>query len=159
MRRSKALLSVLALGLAACAEVEGVAPGLHALFETADVELYALDPLPRLPDEPVKARPTFHGYPALGHFPLSPAERDVALDVLTGGLGEGEPLACFDPRHAIVARSAGRTTTVLVSFECGQVAIHRDGGREDRAAFSSTRHALLDGMLIRHGVPLVRRTR
>lgn len=79
------------------------------------ITVYSLNPL----IEP--GGKSFHGYTILGSAELSAkADRQKLLSALAKSIREsdGDPFACFSPRHGLRFSVAGRTSDIVICFQC-----------------------------------------
>lgn len=90
------------------------------LFQATSFELVAVNP--DWPTEETRQDPsTLHGYTVRGRATIE--DRQTRLDLLSAlaqGARENDSMvaACFNPRHALIAQSGGKTCEILICFEC-----------------------------------------
>lgn len=64
----------------------------------------------------------FHGYRILAAMELRGDSKSKLLGKLYTGIAEeAHPARCFNPRHAIRAKSGDRYVDLVICFECGQI--------------------------------------
>lgn len=104
-------------------------------------ELLSLDPKP--PKE--KPEDDFHGWVVLGKTEISqPATRRKVVNALKQSAEEadGTFAGCFNPRHGIRVKHAGKSVDFVICFECRMTLIYFDGESEDKeTGFQTTRTA------------------
>ncbi len=158
MRSCVRLLALSAL-IAGCSAP--LPPGEAGEFAKAgSFELYSLEPLkdggPGLTYDPKGPGERLHGWPVLGKTTVSdrPTRRAI-VDALSEALGKGKSATCFYPRHAIRRVSDGKTTDLVICFECGNVSVYTDGKRTgDGETIKGSAQPAFDEALRKAGVPL-----
>jgi hypothetical protein len=132
MKASTCVLLLLALISAGCSsspqdEVRRLEKAdlfeLYSLEPLADPNTYEMDYAPNGPGE------RLHGWRILGKTTVSDeSTRRKLIDALKEGMDRGGPGSkCFYPRHAIRRMNDGKPVDLLICFECGNVALYRDG--------------------------------
>jgi hypothetical protein len=112
------------------------------LFDKAETfELYSLDPAQKFDKagKVVEAKDGFHDWAVLGKTEVKDkAERRRLTGALRLGAEDnfGMAAACFIPRHGIRLKDSGKTTDLVICFECLQVQVFVDGER--KAGFLTT---------------------
>ncbi|HKB04371.1 MAG TPA: hypothetical protein VKD90_19260 [Gemmataceae bacterium] len=152
---SLALLALLVVGPAARAEDKQnkIPDDLRAILEKADqFELLSLNP--REPD--AKPKDGFHGWEVLGKTTVKDADtRKNLVAALQKGVAEsdGTVARCFNPRHGIRVTHDGKTTDLVICFECLQVKAFAGDRRHDFLVTRSPQPAF-DAVLKEAKVPL-----
>jgi hypothetical protein len=120
-----------------------------ALNNAESFELLSLDP--------GRIKGEYHRTHVLGRAPIDdPAERKRLYNALQSGArwNLALPALCFDPRHAIIATTAGRVTELLICFECSQVQVWQDGNLIKTFIIGDRPESVFDDALRRAGLPL-----
>jgi hypothetical protein len=129
-------------------------PVRQALESAPEFELLSLDP--RQPDEDSPSE--FYRRKVIGKIIVKDmALRNRLLAVFDAGVREpAEPAKCFDPRHAIRVRHAGKTFYLTICFHCNQVYVFVDDRLNDKYDFLTAKSPLpvFDEELKSAGVPL-----
>jgi hypothetical protein len=101
--------------------------------------LYSLHPHPmELDAHELQTKPTFHGYLILGQTQINnPTTKSDLLAALYDGLGKGDFLGCFNPRHGIRAVRGNKTVDLVVCFQCLQIEIYDERGKRTVTVSSS----------------------
>lgn len=101
----------------------------------------------------------FHSFRVLGQTTISkPKNRARLLAALNNSVAGGTLMACcFDPRHGVRARHAGKTVDLLICFECGIMEIYVDKRKQPKSVpVSDAVQPMLDRILTRADVPLAK---
>jgi hypothetical protein len=154
---------------------EGVASNqlpsnVWAFLNTPDeVELLSLDPnCPTVSLQPGagpntanrNARPDeaeFHGFKVLGRMKLLEVRaRSKVVGALCKGIldSDGSVALCFNPRHALRARSGERTIGLVICYECNVIRSYIDDQEQTQLSTTRSGQSILDGYLKDAGVPL-----
>jgi hypothetical protein len=160
-RTSSVLLPFLTLLVAAAiaamtraAEKNQIPEDLRAVLEKGEqFELLSLSP------ELLKEKPkdAFHGWKVLGKTTLKDAEaRQKLVAALQKGAKEnvGNVKECFNPRHGIRVTHEGKTTDLVICFECFQVQVYRGEKQGNGFPTTGSPQAAFDGALKEAKVPL-----
>lgn len=100
--------------------------------------------------------PDFHGYRIVGQTQVTNARtRADLLGALYGGIGKGDPQACFMPRHGIRAGHGKQTVDLLICFECDRIEIYDEFG-DLGASVQASAQPVLDRVLTDAHVSLKR---
>jgi hypothetical protein len=125
------------------------------LDKASEFELYSLEPV----EEGDKDK-AIYGWKVLGKTTVKDIESRTVLlsglekSVAAGGRGP----ACFDPRHAIRAVHEGKTTDLLICFECSRVFVYLDGKKVvSRVLGPGADQEMFDKILRDAGVPLAKK--
>jgi len=152
---------VVALGLfvvlaaPACGEDKPAVKNFKALFENAqELTVYSLDPGEdkKEPDE----KKGFHGWKVLGMTTIKDAKtRARIVAAVAKGLDDSDGTAakCFNPRHGLRATVDGKTSDVVICFECLQMSFHTDDKPKTETTTRSP-EKVFDEVLTAAGVPL-----
>ncbi|WP_395746883.1 hypothetical protein [Prosthecobacter sp.] len=98
------------------------------LYSLLPLETWNLDNDPKRTAARFKRLPTFHDFPVLGSFTVSPGKETRVWQNL---LVERPRFLCdFMPRHGVRAVKDGRHTDFLMCFSCGDLLVYRHGGPE-----------------------------
>lgn len=133
MLRFLSLVLLVSLPLGACSVSDAGSGPLYAdfgnelseeyrqiLFQATELELVAVDPA--WPTKESRADPaTLHGYTVRGRATITDrAKRLELLTSLADGAREnnGMVAACFNPRHALIAKHDGKVCEIIICFEC-----------------------------------------
>jgi hypothetical protein len=128
MRHSLHLLLMVTLLLSTgCSGGNQLPKKAKAILERADhIELLSLDPATRRTHSSNNA---FHDYEVLGKIDLVETDsRRQVISSLFAGVADpnGNPKACFEPRHGIRATANGSRVDLVICFECGQLKAYID---------------------------------
>lgn len=97
----------------------------RAILENADVfVLIATEPGASMPQSSGIKREMFHEFEVIGKAELKDKKlQKELLQSLYLGIGKsnGEPAACFNPRHGIRAIKGAQVVDLLICFECGPI--------------------------------------
>lgn len=98
-----------------------------AILEQAEhLTVFSVDPVfPK-----TKPREALHGWRVLGQVEVADAgTRARLVTALKRGVEEhrGEMMRCFIPRHAVRATHGGKTTDIVICFECYNARVYVDG--------------------------------
>lgn len=69
----------------------------------------------------------FHGYPILGSAELrEKVDREALLKALATSIrdSDGDPFACFTPRHGLRFSKDGKTIDIVICFQCESSRAH-----------------------------------
>jgi hypothetical protein len=69
---------------------------------------------------------------------------------------DGRVAACFNPRHGIRASREGKTIDLVICFECLQVYVYAEEGRQGSFLTTSSPQPVFDQVLREAGVPLAK---
>lgn len=140
------------LALAGCGDSRDVpAPAMQALENAEQYVLLSLDPTP--PAAPGIEQ--FHGFGVLGQTTVADASTRKRLnDALRRGARESDGMvaACFNPRHGIRATRAGKTTDLVICFECRSVAAYEGDQKRDGFLVTPSPQDTFDDVLARAGI-------
>jgi hypothetical protein len=123
------------------------------LDKATSIEVWSLEPA----EEKDTAKPSFHGWKALGVTEVKGDAKKQALEALTKGLAETATGArCFIPRHGIRAVHDGVTVDLVICFECEWVKVYLDKAEKPEATVTTgkTPQPTLDKILKDANVPL-----
>ncbi|WP_227254865.1 hypothetical protein [Frigoriglobus tundricola] len=154
------LVSGVALSVA-CSGAPGEKPydrvpdAARAILEKADqLELLSLNPKNEPEDK--RGKDTFHNYKILGQTTVKGDDRKALLAALLDGVknsGSGSA-ACFNPRHGIRAVHDGKTTDLVICFECTNIVVYVGDKREQEVHTTRTPQKTFDKILTDAKVPL-----
>ena len=145
-------VALVAVALVGCGDSRDVpAPAMRALENAEQYVLLSLEPVP--PAKPGLEQ--FHGYGVLGQTTVADAAMRKRLnDALRRGAREsdGRVAACFNPRHGIRVTRAGKTTDLVICFEC--LSVNAYEGDQQTAGFlvSESPQAAFDDVLAQAGI-------
>ncbi|MCA8939316.1 MAG: hypothetical protein KDB07_05900 [Planctomycetes bacterium] len=108
---------------------------IRDILENAnDFELVTTEPHGKRPqDEGTKDDPRLYGYRILGRAKVSSKEQARLVNELYQGIAanKGEVAACFDPRHALVAKKGEDRVELVICFECLSMNVFLNGKRQE----------------------------
>lgn len=130
------------------------------LLQATEFEIVALNP-----DWPTKeslADPeTLHGYTVRGQATIRDRElRQELLDALGHGMRENDGMvaACFNPRHAIIAKHGDETCEVIICFECLTFQVWDGSEKIETVDLSETPRTTFDRVYTAAGLSIAPRT-
>ena len=126
---------------------------VEAMLDKADqIELISLSP-EHLQEAPKDA---FYRWRVLGRTMIKGEDKVAALKALRSGIAanEGMVAGCFNPRHGIRVTHDGKTTDLVICFECMSIQVFQ--GEKQLANVLTTADAkpLFDKLLAAAKVPL-----
>lgn len=129
------------------------------LFNADSLELVATNP--DWPTKETEADPaTLHGYTVRGRAEIK--DRALRLELLTAlGAGarenNGMVAACFNPRHALIAKHNGKTCELIICFECLTFQVWDGKERKETVDLSETPRATFDRIFTDAGLSIAPR--
>jgi hypothetical protein len=138
-----------------------------ALEKAESFELFSLDPdeIPADsadssesgPSSAKKDEQRFQIWPALGSTTITDkAQREKLIAALQKGVAENDGMAaaCFNPRHGIRVKHAGKVYDVVICFECMSASTYVDNVRRKGFLVTRTPQPEFDAVLKAANVPL-----
>jgi hypothetical protein len=166
MKAPARLLVLLAVAVAGCSSSSSSPHDeVRQLAKAGSFELYSLEPLAdpntyEMDYDPNGPGERLHGWRVLGKTTVSDeAPRLELIEALKEDLKRQGPNArCFYPRHAIRRTDNGKPVDLLICFECGNIALYRDGKRVGGYGnVGGNVQSTFDEALRKAGVPLAKK--
>ncbi|MFT5190048.1 MAG: hypothetical protein ACI957_003080 [Verrucomicrobiales bacterium] len=133
------------------------------LLKGSDLTLYALTPSPpnlvkgiageEVSTPPVAADRLMHGFLIEGSAPIrSASQRKEIIQAIRDAMsGEGNPMRCFSPRHALSISFDEKRIDVVLCFECGTMRIYGLRSERMELVISDSGREMLTSILFSEG--------
>jgi hypothetical protein len=135
---------------------------LHWLDNADRYELLSLDPSMRVTLDPQQStgpdpQHEFYNHDILGRVTITDSSiRKQLNDALRQGIYDANNTvgSCFNPRHGIRITHHGKTTDLIICFECRQVEVFEEGRELHGYTTTSSPQSTFDAVLVAANVPL-----